>query len=259
MTPATSGAALALARGQALLASVVPGGEVTSVSPGIRMVSTTVPLTIMNGVVVTSAEHDPTDLDRALAEVAGRMQAWTMQVVGHNPTEAEVAVAANHGLSAMRFPTMTRPLGGPGGPVDVSAARPDVEVRTVSTPHERAGFARALGTAFGTGARLGEPFVAESVTEHPRMTAYVVPVDGQVAATGFTTLDEDGWLGVFAIGTVPQLRRRGLSRALTLRMLADGERSGAHTAYLQASDMGRPLYEELGFTDSGDDTVYFHD
>ena len=36
-------------------------------------------------------------------------------------------------------------------------------------------------------------------------------------------------------------------RAVTARVVADGVRAGAHTAYLQASPWGIRVYERMGF------------
>jgi predicted acetyltransferase len=57
----------------------------------------------------------------------------------------------------------------------------------------------------------------------------------------------DGHIGVFNIATPPAHRAQGYGRAVTARVLADGVRGGAHTAYLQASPMGFGVYQRMGF------------
>lgn len=55
---------------------------------------------------------------------------------------------------------------------------------------------------------------------------------------------------VSSVYTRPDYRRRGVGRTL-MTMLMDASREmGIQRLILWASDMGRPLYEELGFTDS---------
>ena len=55
---------------------------------------------------------------------------------------------------------------------------------------------------------------------------------------------------VSSVYTRPDYRRRGIGRTL-MTMLMDASRGmGIQRLILWASDMGRPLYEELGFTDS---------
>ena len=57
----------------------------------------------------------------------------------------------------------------------------------------------------------------------------------------------DGHVGVFNIATPPEHRGRGYGRAVTARVVADGVRAGARTAYLQASPMGLGVYQRMGF------------
>jgi ribosomal protein S18 acetylase RimI-like enzyme len=55
---------------------------------------------------------------------------------------------------------------------------------------------------------------------------------------------------VSSVYTRPEYRRSGIGRTL-MRMLLDASRQlGVTRLVLWASDMGRPLYEELGFTPS---------
>ena len=78
------------------------------------------------------------------------------------------------------------------------------------------------------------------------MTAYVGRTDGEPCTTGFGAVAE-GHVGVFNIATPPAHRNRGFGTAVTARVVADGVRAGAHTAYLQASPMGFGVYERMGF------------
>jgi GNAT superfamily N-acetyltransferase len=57
--------------------------------------------------------------------------------------------------------------------------------------------------------------------------------------------------GVYAVGTHPDRRRRGIGGALVEHVLAEAQRSGARTASLQSTRMGRSLYAALGFTTVG--------
>lgn len=50
-----------------------------------------------------------------------------------------------------------------------------------------------------------------------------------------------------SIYTAPEHRRNGLARRITEAMVAECRRLGLRTVNLHASDLGRPLYESLGF------------
>ena len=70
---------------------------------------------------------------------------------------------------------------------------------------------------------------------------------GKIVAT--TTLLHYGtslaWIGM--VLTRPEYRRQGLAKRLMEDSIASAERRGIRTLKLDATDEGRPLYEELGF------------
>jgi len=57
---------------------------------------------------------------------------------------------------------------------------------------------------------------------------------------------------VLGMYVLPELRRRGVARALMTRAVECAADSGAPLITLHASDYGRPLYESLGFTASSE-------
>ena len=101
-----------------------------------------------------------------------------------------------------------------------------------------AGFAADPAVAHGT--------VCASLLERPDCVVYVGYADGDPVVSGM------GWrtgrtIGVYSIATIPSARRRGYGAAMTARVVADGALAGCDVAALQASEMGRPIYERLGF------------
>jgi GNAT superfamily N-acetyltransferase len=95
------------------------------------------------------------------------------------------------------------------------------------------------------------PLVAFGTTclellDRPDCVVYVGYADGAPVVSGL------GWrtgrtIGVYAISTIPAARRRGYGAAMTARVVTDGLAAGCDVAALQASEMGRPTYERLGF------------
>ena len=53
--------------------------------------------------------------------------------------------------------------------------------------------------------------------------------------------------GIGWVGTVPEQRGHGYAEAVTWAAVREGFRRGAAFANLQASPMGRPIYERMGF------------
>jgi predicted GNAT family acetyltransferase len=54
-------------------------------------------------------------------------------------------------------------------------------------------------------------------------------------------------IGIYNIATIPAARGKGYGAAITRRNVADGVAAGCDVAILQASDMGFPIYERIGF------------
>ncbi len=84
---------------------------------------------------------------------------------------------------------------------------------------------------------------------------YVARVDGMAAATALTT-DHPG-LGagpdcsVWCVGTLDAARGKGLATALMHRAIFDAQQRGCATTTLQATKLGRPVYERVGYRDFG--------
>lgn len=69
---------------------------------------------------------------------------------------------------------------------------------------------------------------------------------GRIVGTGLGSIrGQTGWIGVIFV--VPELRGRGLGTALTEAVSADLESAGCVSAVLVATDLGRPVYDKLGF------------
>jgi GNAT superfamily N-acetyltransferase len=73
----------------------------------------------------------------------------------------------------------------------------------------------------------------------------------EYAVAGAWTFRNGDDVGVYAVGTAPGWRRRGLARSLILHVLADAYDRGARTATLQSTRMGEELYALLGFQPVG--------
>ena len=71
-------------------------------------------------------------------------------------------------------------------------------------------------------------------------------VDGKVVATGQGMANGPvGWVG--SIFVASELRRHGYGRAMTEEVCRGLESAGCRTLALIASDLGRPIYQDMGF------------
>jgi GNAT superfamily N-acetyltransferase len=89
------------------------------------------------------------------------------------------------------------------------------------------------------------PFL-EWVYANPGIEALVGELNGRIVATGQGAVNGPvGWVG--SIFTAPALRGRGFGRAMTEAACERLSAAGCRTLALIASDLGRPIYEKLGF------------
>jgi GNAT superfamily N-acetyltransferase len=115
----------------------------------------------------------------------------------------------------------------------------DEELPAVGAVGSRAGFGpRVLDQLRFLRAReLGEVFVAD--------------IDGEpVGASACIAFNGTGWIG--AVGVVPEARNQGIGGALTDVAVAWLRQAGADPVLLQATALGRPVYERLGFVAEGE-------
>ncbi|HWI64771.1 MAG TPA: GNAT family N-acetyltransferase [Symbiobacteriaceae bacterium] len=81
---------------------------------------------------------------------------------------------------------------------------------------------------------------------HDRCHMFVGEVDGEVIATGTGTHRGDvGWVG--QISVLPGYRGRGYGTAMTRHVMDVMAGLGCRSLLLFATEMGRPIYERLGF------------
>jgi GNAT superfamily N-acetyltransferase len=114
----------------------------------------------------------------------------------------------------------------------------DAELDRLGGMFERTHFHPALASAcrFAREALAGEVFVAAR--------------DGELlGASGCASFGASGWIG--AVAVVPEARRAGLGHALTEAAVTWLRDSGMATIHLYATEMGRPIYERLGFVAEG--------
>ena len=146
-------------------------------------------------------------------------------------------------------------------PIDHDAitrqAVPELDIRRVTDAAGIDAHRQAATVGFGADPALAEGNVCANLLDRPECVVYVGYTDGDPVVSGL------GWrtgrtIGVYSIATIPSARRRGYGAAMTARVVADGALGGCDVAALQASEMGRPIYERLGFRTLVTYAVYTH-
>ncbi len=147
--------------------------------------------------------------------------------------------------SAFRLPGMWMDL-----PPSFPPPPAGLSVRTVVDREGLVGFRRVIGSVY----RIPRGFLRTVFPgtmlreEDPAIRVRLIlgcstgqPVAGSILVVTGTTA------GIYWVATDPRHRRRGYGEAVTWAALAAGRELGARVGFLQASPLGRPVYEHMGF------------
>jgi GNAT superfamily N-acetyltransferase len=139
-------------------------------------------------------------------------------------------------------PGMALPL-----PAESIPPVPDgLTIEEVGTQGELARFRDAAFRGFGYPPQIAPRFMNEWLLAQPNVRLYAGVVAGEVVVTS-ALVTTGSVAGVYWVGTLEAQRRRGYGEALTWAAVAAGQRAGCTVASLQASAMGKPVYERMGF------------
>jgi GNAT superfamily N-acetyltransferase len=128
----------------------------------------------------------------------------------------------------------------------------------VERPPEPAGFSREIDLpalarindeAYGMHSAFARAL--ERLEAGNGLYAYGVEEDGELVA-GLVTFDFEDDCSVWLVATREAARGRGLAGSLMSHAMADARERGRTTSTLQATDLGRPVYERLGFRSLGE-------
>ena len=107
--------------------------------------------------------------------------------------------------------------------------------------------------------RAATSYFARTIPADEFIGWLAVTAAGQVVASGGVVIDQhppgphnlSGKCGyIMNLVTLPAYQRRGVARCIIQAIVAWLADQGIQRAALHATDVGRPLYEELGFVDS---------
>jgi GNAT superfamily N-acetyltransferase len=125
-------------------------------------------------------------------------------------------------------------------------ANGDVDIQPVTAASALANVAVVAGDAFGAPPDVARMLAPASMLDDDRCFWFVGYVDGDPAVCGQLLRTADV-AGVYTIAVREQFRRRGLGAAISRAALAAGRDSGCSVGVLQASPMGEPVYDRMGF------------
>ncbi|MDH3212906.1 MAG: GNAT family N-acetyltransferase [Myxococcales bacterium] len=129
---------------------------------------------------------------------------------------------------------------------DASKPHPQLCARLVETPEDLAHFQATAFAGFGLPPQAGPQFLTEEFWALPNVSLYLGTVEGRPACTS-AVVTTDAVAGIYWVATLEARRGRGLGEAITWEAVKAGIAAGCELASLQASALGRPVYERMGF------------
>ena len=228
------------------MARWTPGGFIVE-RGGLVMVGAPHGTVVTNMAIVAA----PTDVETIVDEterVYGRSGLpFSVHTRAHVDVELEPALAAGGFHEIATTPGMVYRAGA-AAPV---ALPPELEVRPVERDDDRAAYADVMAEAYAV---YGSPeastrafFARMEAVRGPTTQAFLGRVEGR-AVSGAALYLSHGIGGVGWVGTRPSAFGHGYGAALTWRVVEEGLARGVSLLNLQASPMGVPVYERLGFT-----------
>lgn len=122
----------------------------------------------------------------------------------------------------------------------------DLAVHRVADPQTLAEFQATAFDGFGLPEAAAPLFLTRDFMELPRVALFVGRVGGEPVSTS-ALVGSEGVAGIYWVSTREAARGRGYGAALTWQAVRTGRDLGYPLASLQASEMGRPVYERMGF------------
>lgn len=107
-------------------------------------------------------------------------------------------------------------------------------------------YQRVMAEGFGMPLDFAQRLLQPAFLRVTGFESYVALVKGEAVATSSLYCGA-GVAGVYNVATLPDQRRRGYGEAMTWHAVTRGRERGCSVAILQASAMGKPVYEGMGF------------
>jgi len=197
----------------------------------------------LNIVFVTRPLRDPpSQLARAFARLDERGLPFLVRIREGLDEASEQAAEALGLRHTDAIPGMAL------APLPAAAAAPPagLDIRAVSDAATFGLFADIIASTFDIDPEACRDVLTPPLLEAPSARWYLGYVDGvPVASSALITSGDVA--GVHYVGTLASHRRRGFGEAMTRHAVDEGARAGCRSSTLQASEMGQPVYERMGF------------
>jgi GNAT superfamily N-acetyltransferase len=175
-----------------------------------------------------------------------RGRGFSVWIRGEEPEDLDLAAAASEaGLQLVyEMPEMVL-----GSPVEELQFPDGVELRQLSEVGQADDYWKVAAASYPS---IGfPPEVFGSYTNNAgllaeNIAAFIAYLDSEPVSIAMTIVSHSV-AGIYWVGSLEQARGKGLGRAVTAAATNAGFKLGAEVASLQASPMGKPIYEAMGY------------
>lgn len=215
-----------------------PQGDIREVD-GVFAFSTGLPLSLFNGCIVVGPTS-PSAFEATLAWIGQRGLPYRVWIDEERaPGLAGVALVRGLEPDPVPYPGMVlHPVPEPPAPSS----------GVTVTPVTRASLSEHHGVRVEAGLPLDlvRQLFPPSFAADPNVRLFTARLEGRPVG-GAVAIRSGDVSGVYAVGTLPAARRRGVGTAATWAAIAAGRAWGCDTVVLQSSAMGLSMYAAMGF------------
>lgn len=153
-----------------------------------------------------------------------------------------------HALESRGWRRRNDPIPGMSSKIESSVRPPPdpLVVAEVRSLEQLVAFRETAFSGFGYPVSAAHLLLNEQLLALPFIRLYLGSVEGRAVATSML-VGTGEVAGIYWVATLEDQRGRGYGEALTWSAVAGGRDMGCRVASLQASKMGRPVYERMGF------------
>ncbi len=215
---------------------------------------TGLPLSLFNPAIISTGQaQDLAALHRQMDEAtkaAGTKSVWWLGINAQRRAVTDALLDLGY-IAAGSLPAMEYTLGN----LAPSTLPAGMSILTLTDADDRSAAGVGLCRAYGFDDKFADAYSKIERGLPPEGLAgterYVMMHDG--TAVSYATLVMTGEIaGIYAVATPQKARGRGYGRVITEYCMHRAQTLGARRIVLQASEMGLPVYERIGFVTVGE-------
>ncbi|HEV7399190.1 MAG TPA: GNAT family N-acetyltransferase [Solirubrobacterales bacterium] len=175
-----------------------------------------------------------------------RGRGFSIWIRGERPEDRNLATATTEAGCQLVYEMPEMIL---GSPVEELPLPDGIELRQLSETRQADDYWKVASdsyTSIGFPPEVFGGYSNQAGLLAENIAAFIAYLDGEPVSIAMTIVSH-GVAGIYWVGSLEQARGKGLGRAVTAAATNAGFKLGAEVASLQASPMGKPVYEAMGY------------